>query len=110
MIDIDPNEVLTPTGKDTVLLSIPSANFDRDVVEFIATRVLDMIPKEVERLVLSLANVDYLDDEGLRGLLDLRGLAEPRNLKLVLRHMSTTVYKALKLSGHARDFIIDHSD
>ena len=110
MIEIDPNEVLKPTGKDSVLLSIPSATFDRDVIDFIETRVLEMIPSEVERLVLSFADVDHLDGDGLRGLVELRGIAEGRNLKLVLRRMSTPVYKALKLSGHAKEFIVDHSE
>ncbi|MEW6367720.1 MAG: STAS domain-containing protein [Acidobacteriota bacterium] len=110
MIEIDANEVLKPTGKDSVLLSIPSATFDRDVIDFIETRVMEMIPKEVERLVLSFADVDHLDGDGLRGLLELRETAEKRNLKLVLRHMTTSVYKALKLSGHAWEFVVDHGD
>ncbi len=109
MIEIDANEVLKPTGKDSVLLSVPSATFDRDVIDFIETRVLEMIPNEVERLVLSFADVDMLEGDGVRGLLELREIAERRNLKLVLRHMSTPVYKALKLSGHAWEFIVDHS-
>jgi len=61
----------------------------------------------VSRLVLDLADVDFMDSTGLRMLWEIRQKAQDVSAKLVLRTPSDPVLRLLRLTGMHRIFQIE---
>ncbi len=75
-----------------------------NLVQNLRTEAMELAKSADGEMVLDLATITRLDAAGARAMEELADVADGRAVRIVLRNVNVTIYKALKLLRIVRRF------
>ena len=107
---------MTPPGlqiheerKDDVLVLAPSGRIDAVTSDDLERRLLALVAARGARLVIDLAEVEYISSAGLRVLLRLAKKAKEQSGRVVLSSLGPAVRQVFELAGFLTLFEVEAS-
>lgn len=89
---------------NTVVVLELQGEFDSDSTEFFEQNIFQAISKKTGRIVLNMAEVDFIDSAGLGKLLWVRETCSGKNCQFRLACLTENCRKILEITGLDKEF------
>jgi anti-anti-sigma factor len=96
---MDDDLTIHTTKEGTTATVAAAGEIDLSTVDDLRTAVTGVANDDVEKLLLDLDAVEFIDSAGLGGLLELRSTLRSRNVVLEIRAEEGPVRQAMEITG-----------